>query len=305
MVISLVTPLIYSFTFFNGFAGQIKPTDYPSDWYEINNFLNEDEQDFKILFFPWHGYMNFKWVNNTDKRIANPARNFFDKEVISGTTVEIGGIYRQDNAPEQLYIDNLLEKMKSMNRKTTNAKKITNFGELVSILNIKYVILAKETDYRQYLFLLKQKDLELIKETKTLYVFKNKNEVTKIYQTNDINNINSDKEEIEYQKRNPVNYKLGKINNKYKYLIFTEPYSEDWKLDGRNSIKAYGVINGFENKGKEIIFERFYNINLPSYFISIITFVILIGIYFDIDKKIKKTLFFLKVERETTQPEIK
>lgn len=49
--IALITPLVYSLTFFNGFAGQIKPTDYPSDWYEANNYLNEDKQDFKILFF--------------------------------------------------------------------------------------------------------------------------------------------------------------------------------------------------------------------------------------------------------------
>jgi len=55
IIIALITPLIYSFTFFNGFAGQIKPTDYPADWYEVNDLLNQDNQDFKILFFPWHG----------------------------------------------------------------------------------------------------------------------------------------------------------------------------------------------------------------------------------------------------------
>jgi len=81
--ISLITPLAYSFTFFNGFAGQIKPTDYPSDWYETNNYLNGDKQDFKILFLPWHLYMDFGWINNTNKRIVNPARYFFDKEVIT------------------------------------------------------------------------------------------------------------------------------------------------------------------------------------------------------------------------------
>jgi len=42
----LLIPLVYSFTFFNGFAGQIKPTDFPKDWYEVNEFLNKDKLRF-------------------------------------------------------------------------------------------------------------------------------------------------------------------------------------------------------------------------------------------------------------------
>jgi hypothetical protein len=54
---------------------------------------------------------------------------------------------------------------------------------------VKYIILAKESDYKKYDFLFKQNDLELVKETDTLYVLKNKNQVAKIYQTDDIENI--------------------------------------------------------------------------------------------------------------------
>jgi len=268
VIIASVTPLIYSFTFFNGFAGQIKPADYPSDWYEINNFLNEDKQDFKILFFPWHQYMNFGWVNNTNKRIANPAGSFFDKEVISGTNAEIGKIYREVNTPEQAYIDSLLDKRDS----------ITNFGKLISILNIKYVILTKESDYKKYFFLFSQTDLELAKETKTLYVFKNKNDILKIYQTDDISDTSAEKAGLDYEKINPVRYGLENNPGK-KYIVFTEPYSEDWRLDGKEPVKAYGVVNAFENNGKEIIFERFYRINLPAYIISILTLIGLVAMY--------------------------
>jgi hypothetical protein len=266
--IFLVAPLIYSFTFFNGFAGQIKPTDYPSDWYDVNKFLDGDKQDFKVLFFPWHGYMDFGWVNNTDKRIANPAKYFFNKEVISGTTVEVGGIYRQDNDSEQLYVDNLLK----------NRSKITNFGKLVSVLNAKYIILTKEVDYKEYFFLFNQTDLELVKDTENLYVFRNKNDVSEIYQTDDINNIESEKISVDYQKISPVKYDI-KGNISKKYIVFTEPYSEDWKLDGKNPMKAYGTVNAYIGSGNAIIFERFYRINLPSYVISLITSVVLIIYY--------------------------
>ena len=272
--ISLITPLVYSFTFFNGFAGQIKPTDYPDDWYETNNYLNKDKQDFKILFFPWHLYMDFGWVNNTNKRIVNPARYFFDKEVISGTNAQIGDLYREVNTPEQVYIDSLLDKRDN----------ITDFGELISILNVKYVILTGESDYKKYFFLFSQTDLELVKQTKNFFIFKNKFDIKKIYQTDDINNISAEKIGLDYEQSNPVRYDLEENRSK-KYLVFTDPYSLEWKLDGKETLKAYGVVNAFENSGKEIRFERYYKINLPAYFISILTFIGLMAMYLGLEKR--------------------
>ncbi len=266
--ILLITPLGYSFMFFNGFGGQIKATDYPQDWYEANNYLNEDKQNYNILFFPWHLYMDFGWVNNTNKRIVNPAGYFFDKEVIGGTNAEIGELYREINTPDQIYIDSLLARRDN----------ITDFGKSISILNVKYVILAKESDYRKYSFLFQQSDLELVKETKTLYIFKNKNDVLKIYQTDNINDINAEKTALNYEKINPVRYILKDNGNK-KYTVFAEPYSSEWKCDGKTSIPAYGVLDAFKNCRDNITFERFYEINLPSYIISILTGTVLIIIY--------------------------
>lgn len=306
VAVFLIIPLIYSFTIFNGFAGQIKSTDYPKDWYKTNNFINNDSQDFKILFFPWHEYMDFKWVNNADKMIANPSRYFFDKEIISGTNIDNRLIYREDKYPDQLYIDFLLN----------NRNNITNFGNLISILNVKYVILAKDADYKRYEFLFNQYDLELIKETRTLYLFKNMRDISKIYSVdgiayikgwnellersktenitdrlyiigNNSNNISeSSRIDIKYEKKNPVDYDL--ISSNKKYIIFTEVYSDYWKLDNKSPVKAYGVVNAYITDGnnKEIKFERFYKIYIPAYIISLLTFIILVGIYFDIDKSI-------------------
>jgi len=39
------------------------------------------------------------------------------------------------------------------------------------------------------------------------------------------------------------------------------------------------VVNAFENGGNEIRFERFYMINLPAYFISILAFIGLMVVY--------------------------
>lgn len=166
-----------------------------------------------------------------------------------------------------MYVDDLLLKRDG----------ITNFGELISILNVKYIILTKEGDYEEYFFLFDQPDLELIKETENIYVFKNKNNVSRIYQTDDIANI-TDKVTVDYKEINPVKFELSDVITK-KYLVFTETYSEDWKLDGVKPINVSGLVNVYESKGKEIRFERFYKINLPAYMISLTTFIILIVWY--------------------------
>ncbi len=294
-IAALLLPLIYSFTFFNGFAGQIKPTDFPKDWYEIKVFLDKDKDDFRVLFFPWHLYMDFHWVPNKDKRIANPAPLFFDKEVISGKNIEVPGIYRQIYTPYQVYIDYLLSKK----------NEITNFGKLVSILGVKYILLTKEVDYRNYFFLFNQTDLKLVLETPNFYVFKNKafkglmfsvngiayvknwDELINISKTHDITErlylIGNGREEgnetsktLKFERVSPVEYVIR--DKPLKYIIFTEEYSKEWKLNGEKPLKAYGVVNAYfvvkKRTPEKIIYGRFYKICLPSYIISVLGMII-------------------------------
>ena len=181
IALALATPFIYSFTTFNGFWGQLKPTDYPRDWYEINDFLNQDEQDFKVLFLPWHLYMDFKWLPTPQKRIATPAYIFFDKPVIQGENMEAGSIYSSSTNPVTKYVEFLL----------ANRNKIDNLGELIAPLNVKYIILTREVDYRFYDFLYNQTDLELVKDTENMIVFRNKHPVYKMYQVNSTSTIRS------------------------------------------------------------------------------------------------------------------
>lgn len=278
----LLVPLIYSFTFFNGFAQQIKPSDFPEDWYLVKEFLKKDEDEFRILFFPWHLYMDFHWIPNKDKRIANPAQNFFAQQVISAKNIEIPGVYTQVFTPYQVYIDYLLKKK----------NEITNFGELVSIIGVKYILLTKEVDYKNYLFLFNQSDLELVMETENFYVFKNKEFRGLIFGVNELPYVKDweelielsktkglKKEKIEYKKISPVKYVIMS-NKTFKFIIFTEEYSKEWKLNTEQPIKAYNVVNAYAvsniTEAKEIVYERFYKICLPSYIISVLAFIMCI-----------------------------
>jgi hypothetical protein len=299
LILALATPFVYSFTMFNGFWGQLKPTDYPKDWYEVNDFLNQDKQDFNVLFLPWHEYMDFKWLPNTEKRLANPASVFFDKPVIQGDNMETGAIYSSSTNSVSKYIEFLLSRK----------NKINNFGELVTPLNVKYIILTKEVDYKVYDFLYNQSDLEVVKDTENLVVFRNKHAVAKFYQIDNISTIKSwddllelsnstdltssafvmgdtiritasQGQALDFTKKSPVKYKIEKPIRRY--VVYTERYSKDWKLGGKMPEANFGVTNIYDTSdisGLTLYYERF-DIYLAGYLISGISFVGLLIIYY-------------------------
>lgn len=155
-------------TLFN-FNNQLIPKNYPKDWYEIDNLISEKSDcKYNTLFLPWHMYMNFRFVNEKEINrgiIANPAAIFFKCNTIVGTNMEWGGIY--DNSGDERgndILDNFLKK--------------NGFGgrDVLVKYNIKYIILAKEVDYNNYLSLQALDYLTLIKETPNLYLFEIKND---------------------------------------------------------------------------------------------------------------------------------
>lgn len=309
IALALATPFIYSFTMFNGFWGQLKPTDYPKDWYEVNDFLNQDEQDFNVLFLPWHAYMDFKWLPNAQKRLSNPASIFFDKPVIQGDNIEAGSIYSSSTNPVSKYVEFLL----------ANKNKIDNFGKLIAPLNVKYIILTKEVDYRSYAFLYNQTDLELVKDTENMVVFRNKHAVHKFYQVDSISTIRSwddlldisrtgdvmdsafvlgntteihlsNMQALDQREDSPVKYEVAKPS--MRYVVFTEKFSGDWKLGGTASEANLGVTNVYDAariEGQTMYYERF-NVYLVGYIISGVSFVILLVVYYRENRK-KKQIF--------------
>lgn len=138
-----------------GFYDQIKPTSYPDDWQMVNQELNCEKGE-KILFLPWHLYMRFLWA---EKVIGNPAQAFFECPIISSTAMEWGGIY--DNSGN------------------VNSKKVEDWlnreggTDLLrdKILNIKYIILAKEADWGKYIWLELLNGVHLKENTTTLRVY--------------------------------------------------------------------------------------------------------------------------------------
>lgn len=292
VILALIIPFLYSYTMLFGFNGWLKPVDYPHDWYELNDFLNNDKDDFNILFLPWHMYMDFKWIQNSDKRIAVP--RFFSKPMIKGDNVEIDFLYSQSANPISKYIEFLLK----------NGHEINNFGELVAPLNVKYILLTKEADWLNYLWLKNQTDLELVKDTENFLVFRNTNPTAKMYQVDEINKIRSWNEllnisketditsaiyvigneteikessriYINYSKKSPINFELQSPVKRY--VVFVERYSDAWVLNGEKPIKNLDTMIAFQAKEGNIRYAKFA-LYLSCYLASFIAFIIVLFI---------------------------
>jgi len=296
---ALLTPLVYTFPMLFGFWGQLQPTDYPASWYEADKILKADPQEANLLFLPWHQYMDFSWVKNKDKRIANPAQVFFSKPVIQGDNVEAGGIYSTSTNPTSQYIEFLL----------ANKKNYTNLGELLSLVNVKYIAIAKEVDWKNYNFLYNQSDLELIYDSPELALFKNKHPTYKFYSTDSKSYISnwsallqaskhtdvldtiwildnrtaispSTHSSVEYVRSSQVSYQIGGNSGKPdgKYIVFTSNFNKDWVLNSQQPSANLGLTSYYNMEEGTLSYTRF-KLYLIGYLISGISFILLLLLY--------------------------
>ncbi|MBA7639354.1 hypothetical protein ES703_47012 [subsurface metagenome] len=301
-IMLLLSPIAYSFSIF-GFQGQLGTTDYPQEWYEVNEYLNQDDEDFQVLFLPWHLYMDFSWLPNRDKRLGNPAWQFFDKPVIAGDNIEITDVYSQSTYPMSAYVEFVL----------ANRDDIENLGELLAPLNVKYIILAHEVDYEAYNSLYQQADLAVELERQGITLFKNLHPRAKIYGVNSIVHIDNLEQYLELSKTQDVMehiYLLGSGSSsgeasamevvgfekesavKYhvqgsesEYLVFTVSHrasTEHWEYEGQQAMKNLGFMPAFESEsdGGELVYTRFYLVHLTCYIISLVTLAAVAGVYF-------------------------
>lgn len=155
----LILPIICTPTMLWGFSGQLSARDYPADWYETDQKLSQDTSATKVLFLPWHQYINFAFA---DRIIANPAPKFFAKPTVAGDNPEYMNI--QPTVPN------------AFNRRVEqeilmSADHTTTLGERLSELGFSHVILAKDYDYQNYGYLDNQTDLRLISDTASLKLY--------------------------------------------------------------------------------------------------------------------------------------
>lgn len=132
--IFILLPFIYTFTMLGGFAGQVKPVDYPVTWYKANEIISKTE-NCKALFLPWHQYY---WLAfNNGMLTANPASRFFDCKIISSKDAEIGNVGDQGNTDASYQA---IARVVTSNDPAGNEETLSTFREE----GIQYIIVTND-----------------------------------------------------------------------------------------------------------------------------------------------------------------
>ncbi len=152
-------PIINTHQIIWGFGRQLKVNDFPQSWYQTNDYLNEQKNDFKVLFLPWRFYMNFSFAG---RQIINPSLSFFDKFTFIGNDIRVGNTYYQLYNKE---LDILSKQVGLISKKSCPETKV------FKSLNIDYIILAKEENWSDYLSINNCHNLKLVNDYPEMFLF--------------------------------------------------------------------------------------------------------------------------------------
>lgn len=134
LAVIFLIPFLYTYPMLGGLARQLQPVWYPDSWNQTNEIIKQDQNDYKILFLPWHGYLSFDF--NHKLILANPAAAYFGKKIIQSQNMELNPKGNNFNAFGYQQVENLI-----INEKQLRKMEILN---ILQSENIKYIIRAKD-----------------------------------------------------------------------------------------------------------------------------------------------------------------
>ena len=126
---------------FSGFNGQVRAWPYPDSWYKVKETLDSEPGTRKVLFLPWHRYLEIAFANNV--RADNPASAFFGAEIISGENLD--SLYLADKSQGE-WDERISEMVKG-------EKCLDDNFDFLKAQKVEYIILAKTDDWQMYSFL--------------------------------------------------------------------------------------------------------------------------------------------------------
>jgi hypothetical protein len=157
----LLHNVLYTSVMYWGFDGQLVPRQYPADWYTMRDTISQDHGDFKVLFLPWHLYMRYQFAGRV---IASPAPGFFGGTIISSDDPEMDGVKPAvSDATKQKLGDEILP----------SGKESDDFVQQLSNLKIKYILLAKDANYRDYSYIDDKGGLKPVATGSSLVLYRN------------------------------------------------------------------------------------------------------------------------------------
>jgi hypothetical protein len=158
--LALALPLYYGNGLLFGMHGQLRPSQYPTGWYQADRLLVADPHPGRAVFLPWHQYLALSFVDNTSKVVASPAPSFFSIPGVISPNPEIPGIAAPGDA-DQVAVSGLVI-----------AARAGDWAPILAKHNIKYVLVASEVDWRRYSYLAEERGLELVADYGSIVVYR-------------------------------------------------------------------------------------------------------------------------------------
>ncbi|HKW71133.1 MAG TPA: hypothetical protein VJP81_11165 [Candidatus Dormibacteraeota bacterium] len=157
----LALPLFYGNGLLFGMHGEIRPSQYPSGWYAADQYLQADGHPGRTLFLPWHEYMAYSFVRNQNRVVASPAPTFFSSPMVVSADPEVPGIEARRTA-DQVAISGLVSS-------GANGK----WADVLATRDVKYVLLAREVDWKSYSYLDQQIGLHVVSDYDSIILYRN------------------------------------------------------------------------------------------------------------------------------------
>lgn len=239
-------------------TGKFAVKPYVNPWIEVpsyyklaDNWLMEQDGDFQILQLPLTSGDGIRYTWNNPFQGIEPSHYFFQKPSIRTGYYFINSYY----APIAEQFVNLREGEKI--KYATSDIEVLDENKIIeglSLLNIRYIILHNDVDYKFSLspspdqnreYLKKQDKIKFVKKFGEL-------EIYEIETSKNLNVVYSPDAEIETSKKNPTLYKIyvknaeGEIN-----LYFLQTFNPGWELSLDNQVitkheKVFSYANGWK-----------------------------------------------------------
>lgn len=163
-ILAILLPIIFSFSMIKGMHEHFAPHEFPVEWQEAKAYLDNNSSANKILFLPWHLYMEFNFAG---KNVVTPAKGFFGKNIIQGNNTETGKVYSHSLDPQTLTIEKYVLKKGSGDEENYYA----SFSEDMKKMGIQTVMLAKTEDWHDYAWL-DRINVQKVLENNKLIIYK-------------------------------------------------------------------------------------------------------------------------------------
>lgn len=261
IVVLSLTPFFYSYQMLD-LGNRIIVSQFPDDWYKVNDILLKDNEDVSALLLPWHQFMSYGWTDVSKPQKISSLGTFFKKRTISAENLEVPGIYSQTTNPGQIYLDGLFAGGDFQN---------PSMGDKLAQLSIRYIILVKEADYDRYLPLTTNPAFKILYDGQRITLLQNIRPVSRLYRIDRNSQGVEEWSPVKYEKTGELSYHIAESYQDDVNFVFVPPNLEAkyWSVAGlndNNDDSSYLV--SFKNRGNVDISYGRFNILLIGYVMS-------------------------------------